>query len=81
MFKLYILSIIVFFTGFYLYMLRLGNIKEVIETLKKYKAWKNYKLIFIALFPLLNFILGLIFIAVSLFATNKDIIKSLEDDK
>ncbi|HCQ5967834.1 TPA: hypothetical protein OLZ70_001704 [Clostridioides difficile] len=81
MLKLYILSIIVFCAGFYLYMLRLGNIKEVIEALKKYKAWKNYKLIFIALFPLLNFILGLIFILVSLFATNKDIIESLEDDK
>ncbi|CCL20322.1 TPA: hypothetical protein ACKOO2_002634 [Clostridioides difficile] len=80
MLKLYILSIIVFCTGFYLYMLRLGNVKEVIEALKKYKAWKNYKLIFIALFPLLNFIIGLIFIVVSLFATNKDIIESLEDE-
>ncbi|HBF0312385.1 TPA: hypothetical protein KNK77_002232 [Clostridioides difficile] len=79
MIKLYILSIIVFCTGFYLYMLRLGNVKEVIEALKKYKAWKNYKLIFIALSPLLNFILGLIFIVVSLFATNKDIIESLEE--
>ncbi|VII01084.1 Uncharacterised protein [Clostridioides difficile] len=35
MLKLYILSIIVFCTGFYLYMLRLGNVKEVIEALKK----------------------------------------------
>ncbi|MCC0696207.1 hypothetical protein [Clostridioides sp. ES-S-0048-02] len=80
MLKLYILSIIVFCAGFYLYMLRLGNIKEVIEALKKYKGWKKSKIIFIALFPLLNFILGLIFIVVSLFATNKDIIESLEDE-
>ncbi|MDO0130443.1 hypothetical protein KLN18_04970 [Clostridioides difficile] len=80
MIKLYILSIIVFCAGFYLYMLRLGSIKEVIKILKKYKVWRNYKLIFIALFPLLNFILGLICIVVSLFATNKDIIESLEDE-
>ncbi|EGT4206722.1 hypothetical protein EPL64_19450 [Clostridioides difficile] len=83
MLKLYILSIIVFFTGVYLFKMKIGSNKELIELLKSMniRKRKKYNFIFLALFPLLNFILGVIFIICSLLVSNEDMIKNLRGNK
>lgn len=83
MLKLYILSIIVFCAGFYLFKMKIDSNKELIELLKSMniRKRKKYNFIFLALFPLLNFILGVIFIICSLLVSNEDMIKNLRGNK
>lgn len=83
MLKLYILSIIVFCTGFYLLKMRVDGNKELIELFKSMnvRKRKKYNFIFLALFPLLNFILGVILIPYSLLVSNEDMIKALRRNK
>ena len=83
MLKLYILSIIVFCTGLYLFNMKVYSNEELIELLKSVniRKRKKYNFIFLALFPLLNFILGVILILYSLLVSNKDIIKYLRRNK
>ncbi|MFL8713079.1 hypothetical protein Q3304_20080 [Clostridioides sp. GD02377] len=83
MFKLYILSIIVFFTGLYLLKMRVDGNKELIELFKSMnvRKRKKYNFIFLALFPLLNFILGVILIPYSLLVSNENMVKALRRNK
>ncbi|HEB5000139.1 TPA: hypothetical protein R0E49_000651 [Clostridioides difficile] len=83
MLKLYILSIIVFCTGLYLFKMKVDSTEELIELLKsmKLRRRKKYNFIFLALFPLLNFILGVILIISSLLVSNEDMIKNLRGNK
>ncbi|HBG7257814.1 hypothetical protein [Clostridioides difficile] len=83
MIKLYILSIIVFCTGLYLFNMKVDSNEELIELLKSknIRRRKKYNFIFPALFPLLNFILGVILILFSLLVSNEDMIKNLKGDK
>lgn len=83
MLKLYILSIIVFCTGLYLFKMKVDSTDELIELLKsmKLRRRKKYNFIFLALFPLLNFILGVILIISSLLVSNEDMIKNLRGNK
>lgn len=83
MLKLYILSIIVFCTGLYLLKMRVDGNKELIELFKSMnvRKRKKYNFIFLALFPLLNFILGVILIPYSLIVSNEDMIKALRRNK
>lgn len=83
MLKLYILSIIVFCTGVYLLNMKIDSNEELIELLKSknIRRRKKYNLIFPALFPLLNFILGMILILFSLLVSNEDMIKNLRRNK
>ncbi|HCQ5582561.1 TPA: hypothetical protein OLY09_003848 [Clostridioides difficile] len=83
MFKLYILSIIVFCTGLYLLKMRVDGNKELIELFKSMniRKRKKYNFIFLALFPLLNFILGVILIPYSLFVSNENMVKALRRNK
>ncbi|HBG0458400.1 TPA: hypothetical protein KPE24_000189 [Clostridioides difficile] len=83
MLKLYILSVIVFCTGLYLLKMRIDGNRELIELFKSMnvRKRKKYNFIFLALFPLLNFILGVILILFSLLVSNEDMIKNLKGDK
>ncbi|MCC0669383.1 hypothetical protein [Clostridioides sp. ZZV14-6153] len=83
MLKLYILSIIVFCTGFYLLKMMVDGNKELIELFKSMnvRKRKKYNFIFLALFPLLNFILGVILIPYSLLVSNEDMVKALRRNK
>ncbi|MCC0658346.1 hypothetical protein IC175_17460 [Clostridioides sp. ES-S-0123-01] len=83
MFKLYILSIIVFFAGLYLLKMRVDGNKELIELFKSMnvRKRKKYNFIFLALFPLLNFILGVILIPYSLLVSNENMVKALRRNK
>ncbi|EQF23637.1 hypothetical protein QEW_3257 [Clostridioides difficile CD160] len=83
MFKLYILSIIVFCTGLYLLKMRVDGNKELIELFKSMniRKRKKYNFIFLALFPLLNFILGVILIPYSLLVSNENMVKALRRNK
>ncbi|MDB0519985.1 hypothetical protein C4R87_19385 [Clostridioides difficile] len=83
MLKLYILSIIVFCTGLYLLKMRVDGNKELIELFKSMnvRKRKKYNFIFLALFPLLNFILGVILIPYSLLFSNEDMVKALRRNK
>ncbi|MBY2476348.1 hypothetical protein KWV16_05605 [Clostridioides difficile] len=83
MLKLYILSIIVFCTGLYLLKMRIDGNRELIELFKSMnvRKRKKYNFIFLALFPLLNFILGVILIPYSLFVSNEDMVKALRRNK
>ncbi|HBE9436522.1 TPA: hypothetical protein KNH97_001503 [Clostridioides difficile] len=81
MLKLYILSIIVFCTGLYLFKMKIDSNEKLIEILKNKKVRRKRNFIFMALFPLLNFILGVILIISSLLVSNEDMIKNLKEDK
>ncbi|ENY8602451.1 TPA: hypothetical protein KPF65_002768 [Clostridioides difficile] len=83
MLKLYILSIIVFCTGLYLLKMRVDGNKELIELFKSMnvRKRKKYNFIFLALFPLLNFILGVILIPYSLLVSNENMVKALRRNK
>lgn len=83
MLKLYVLSIIVFCTGLYLFKMKIDSNEELIELPKSVniRKRKKYNFIFLALFPLLNFILGVILILYSLLVSNEDIIKYLRRNK
>ncbi|MCC0641752.1 MULTISPECIES: hypothetical protein [unclassified Clostridioides] len=83
MLKLYILSVIVFCTGLYLLKMRVDGNKELIELFKSMnvRKRKKYNFIFLALFPLLNFILGVILIPYSLLVSNENMVKALRRNK
>ncbi|MGO0903523.1 hypothetical protein ACYZFO_10800 [Clostridioides difficile] len=83
MLKLYILSIIVFCTGLYLLKMRVDGNKELIELFKSMnvRKRKKYNFIFLALFPILNFILGVILIPYSLLVSNENMVKALRRNK
>ncbi|EQG48168.1 hypothetical protein QIW_1000 [Clostridioides difficile DA00134] len=63
--------------------MKIDSNKELIELLKSMniRKRKKYNFIFLALFPLLNFILGVIFIICSLLVSNEDMIKNLRGNK
>lgn len=81
MFKLYILLIIVFCIGFYLFKMKIDSNEELIEIFKNKKVRRKCNFIFMVLFLLFNFILGVIFIIFFLLVSNEDMIKNLKGDK